>query len=329
MVCDHGLACLHSIIPARWRQTQRSAEEIEKLIYFKMSLYPSLEDMKVDQLATAQYRYEAQHIQPAPLQATAPPPYPLNPQEIPAVGGLSGSLYPTLGDFMGLDISPQALAELAPQYAVAVPQTAAVAIPAAPSGPLAGMVAPLSGQSLGLQRAQVTHGIRELTLCKDASGKVGVRVQAINKGIFVCLVMKGCPAALAGLRFGDQILQINGTTVAGMSMDQVHDLPFERTVTLHKDSVGHIGFQFKNGKIIGLVKDSSAARNGLLTEHHLLEVNGQNVVGIKDKEITALIEEGGPIITVTVIPSFVYDHMVKKMASSLIKGKMDHSIPPV
>ena len=32
MVCDHGLVCLHSIIPARWRQTQRSAEEIEKLI---------------------------------------------------------------------------------------------------------------------------------------------------------------------------------------------------------------------------------------------------------------------------------------------------------
>ena len=29
---DHGLVCLHSIIPVRWRQTQRSAEEIEKLI---------------------------------------------------------------------------------------------------------------------------------------------------------------------------------------------------------------------------------------------------------------------------------------------------------
>lgn len=31
------------------------------------------------------------------------------------------------------------------------------------SGPLAGMVAPLSGQSLGLQRAQVTNGIREVS----------------------------------------------------------------------------------------------------------------------------------------------------------------------
>lgn len=32
------------------------------------------------------------------------------------------------------------------------------------SGPLAGMVAPLSGQSLGLQKAQVTNGIREVSI---------------------------------------------------------------------------------------------------------------------------------------------------------------------
>jgi syntenin-1 len=47
-------------------------------------------------------------------------------------------------------------------------------------------------------------------------------VQAISKGVFVCLVVKGSPAALAGLRFGDQILQINGANVAGFSMDEVH-----------------------------------------------------------------------------------------------------------
>lgn len=313
-----------------------------------MSLYPSLEDMKVDQLARAQYCREPQFMQAASPTASpsAPPPYPLNPENVPASGGSQkSSIYPGLNDFMGLDLSPEVLAELTSQYAVAIPQPSAVAVPAASTGPLAGMVAPLSGQSLGLMRAQVTHGIRELTLCKDASGKVGVRVQAISKGVFVCLVVKGSPAALAGLRFGDQILQVNGTSVAGFSMDEVHSLfrkgpvngisvvvrdrPFERTLTLHKDSVGHIGFDFKNGKIIGLVKDSSAARNGLLTDHHLLEVNGQNVVGVKDKDITAVIAEGGPIITITVVPSFIYDHMVKKMASSLLKGSMDHSIPPV
>lgn len=37
----------------------------------------------------------------------------------------------------------------------------------------------------------------------------------------------------------------------------------------------------KKGKIVSLVKDSSAARNGLLTHHYICEVNGQNVIGMK------------------------------------------------
>lgn len=57
--------------------------------------------------------------------------------------------------------------------------------------------------------------------------------------------------------------------------------PFQRIVTMHKDSSGHVGFVYKSGKISSLVKDSSAARNGLLTEHYLCEINGQNVIGLK------------------------------------------------
>lgn len=57
--------------------------------------------------------------------------------------------------------------------------------------------------------------------------------------------------------------------------------PFQRTVTMHKDSSGHVGFIYKNGKITSLVKDGSAARNGLLTEHYICEINGQNVIGLK------------------------------------------------
>lgn len=59
--------------------------------------------------------------------------------------------------------------------------------------------------------------------------------------------------------------------------------PFERIITMHKDSTGHVGFIFKNGKITSIVKDSSAARNGLLTEHNICEINGQNVIGLKVK----------------------------------------------
>ena len=43
------------------------------------------------------------------------------------------------------------------------------------------MIAPISSSTPGLARAQVTHGLREVILCKDGNGKIGLRVQPINK----------------------------------------------------------------------------------------------------------------------------------------------------
>lgn len=300
-----------------------------------MSLYPSLEDMEASKMIKAQ------------VQAFSPPsaplPYAVHPPQSIAASAGGSQLYPTLNDFMGLEITAEMLASH--QLALTHPQSSAVAIPtnSVQQGSMYGALAPLSGQSTGLVKAQVTHGIRELVLCKGADGKIGLRCQAISKGIFVSLVQVGSPAALVGLRFGDQILQINGENVAGYSMDKVHDIfkkaginsirvavrdrPFERTVTLHKDSFGHVGFTFKNGCICSLVKDSSAARNGLLTDHNLLEVNGQNVVGLKDKEITRIMDAAGQCVTLTIMPKFLYDHMIKNMSSNLLKKSMDHSIP--
>lgn len=88
--------------------------------------------------------------------------------------------------------------------------------------------------------------------------------------------------------------------------------PFERNVTLHKDSAGRVGFQFKTGRITAIVKDSSAARNGLLTEHQILEINGQNVIGMKDDSIGELLDQIPQIVTLTIMPTHVYDHMMKK-----------------
>ena len=38
------------------------------------------------------------------------------------------------------------------------------------------------------------------------------------------LVAKGSPAAMGGLKFGDQILQINNETVAGYTADKVNSI---------------------------------------------------------------------------------------------------------
>ncbi|KAJ6644007.1 Syntenin-1 [Pseudolycoriella hygida] len=299
------------------------------------SIYPSLEDMQVDKMIQAQtYAAAAQAQASQALPSHTQNPYP----ELHNSNSSSSLvMYPNLGDFMGLDLSEDVIRSNMPEYLDNAIQPYGRGI-----SKLGGMVAPLTGNSVGLQRGQVTNGIRELILCKGADKKVGLRVKDISNGVFVTIVVKDSPAAMAGLRFGDQILQINGIVVAGFSMDKIHDLlkkspkndisvivrdrPFERAITLLKDSKGRVGFQFSNGKITSIVKDSTAAKNGLLIDHHILEINGQNIVGMKDKEVTQVIENGGQTITLTIIPSYIYDHMMKKLSSSFIRGIMDHSV---
>lgn len=326
-----------------------------------MSLYPSLEDMQVDKILQSQNaavaNAAAAQQQQLGYPQGPPPAYSANPYSqlsalLPGGGSVgsygadnskkaAGFAYPDLGDYMGLELSQEMIAANMPEYLHR--NAGQLEVSPMTSVNNVNMVAPISGDSVGLRRGQVTNGIRELVLCKGSDKKVGLRAQAINKGVFVCLVVKNSPAAMAGLRFGDQILQVNGTLVAGFTVDDVHkllkksdknnislvvrDRPFERAITLHKDSAGSVGFQFNDGEITAIVKDSSAARNGLLIDHQILEVNGQNVIAMKDKEISKIISEGGQMITLTIVPSMIYKVMMKKLSTSFIKGKMDHSIP--
>lgn len=62
------------------------------------------------------------------------------------------------------------------------------------------MIAPVTGQqNMGLMRSEIKQGIRQIIACKDEKGKMGIRVQHVNKGVFVSLVSAGSPAALAGI----------------------------------------------------------------------------------------------------------------------------------
>lgn len=64
--------------------------------------------------------------------------------------------------------------------------------------------------------------------------------------------------------------------------------------------------------VSGDVVHSLSYRNGVLIDHRLTEVNGQNVIGIKDKEIAEVFKESPHTLTITFMPSFIYDHMMKK-----------------
>ncbi|XP_069076327.1 syntenin-1 [Pleurodeles waltl] len=296
-----------------------------------MSLYPSLEDLKVDKVIQAQTAFSVNPANPAILSEASAP--------VPHDGELYPKLYPELAQYMGLSLNEE---EIHRNLAMVPSQGQQLAT--RPSS-INYMVAPITANDVGIRRAEIKQGVREVILCKDQDGKIGLRLKSVDNGIFVQLVQANSPASLVGMKFGDQVLQINGENCAGWSSDKSHkilaqaagdkitmvvrDRPFERTITMHKDSTGHVGFIFKNGKITSIVKDSSAARNGLLTEHNICEVNGQNVIGLKDSQTADILATAGNVVTITIMPSFIYEHMIKRMASSIMKNLMDHSVAEV
>lgn len=52
------------------------------------------------------------------------------------------------------------------------------------------------------------------------------------------------------------------------------------------------------------------------------------LTAFKDKHIGEVLKSAGSTLTITVMPEFIYDHIVKKVSKGLFK-QMDHSIPDV
>lgn len=45
---------------------------------------------------------------------------------------------------------------------------------------LGGMVRPVTGADVGIRRAEIRPGLREVILCKDQDGKVGLRLREVD-----------------------------------------------------------------------------------------------------------------------------------------------------
>jgi hypothetical protein len=45
---------------------------------------------------------------------------------------------------------------------------------------IGGMVSPVTGSDVGIRRAEIRPGLREIILCKDQDKKVGLRLRAID-----------------------------------------------------------------------------------------------------------------------------------------------------
>jgi syntenin-1 len=317
-------------------------------------LYPSIEDLMVDQEARAQVEQTQATIQRAheivalssSASSASQTPYGYPSQQAIQGAPVEQSLYASLladegGLYMGLDVSDEAIMQ-SMAIVQAPPQTVATQ-QLLPGSQAIASVTPKN--EVGMLRSQIKQGVSEFLLCKNEDNKMGIAVQSIDKGVFVSFVWKDSPAALAGLRFGDQILSIDGIPVAGFSSSKalkvlkdcnpqrialhVRDRPWCRTITVQKNSFNHCGFTFRDGTIDNIVKDTSAARNGVLINHRIIEVNGQNVVGMKDKDMLAVIQQSPPTVTFTIMPKFIYKRIVDKIGTSTIRKYMDHSVPEI
>uniref|UniRef100_A0A7N5JV31 Syntenin-1-like n=1 Tax=Ailuropoda melanoleuca TaxID=9646 RepID=A0A7N5JV31_AILME len=191
-----------------------------------MSLYPSLEDLKVDKVIQAQTSFASNPANPAILSEASAP--------IFQDGSLYPRLYPELSQYMGLSLNDEEI-----QRNLSVVPTANSQGLVTGSSSVNYMVAPVTGNDVGIRRAEIKQGIREVILCKDQDGKMGLRLKSVDNGVFVQLVQANSPSSLTGLRFGDQVLQINGENCAGWSSDKAHKIlkqaPGERISMIIRD----------------------------------------------------------------------------------------------
>jgi len=310
-------------------------------------LYPTLEDLTIDAEAKAQVLMEKK-VAEAPSQGI--PSAVMAASLADAHSSSASSLYPSLAEF-GQEDYLKAIGVDESSVNQQIISAANANITAVLPGEANNRIATLTKSGdLGIARARVKDGIRLVSLGKDDRGKIGIAVREFNKGVFVSFVWAGSPAALAGIRFGDQIISINGQETAGMSDKKalkalrelpktgqitfaIRDRPFDRTITLRKDSENLCGFLFKNNRITAIVKGSSASRNGLLVDDHIAEINGVNIVGLKDSDAQKIMADAPPSLTLTLIPHFFFQHLVKKLGhwgerSSMVRKYMDHSVPP-
>ncbi|KAJ7320055.1 hypothetical protein JRQ81_019566, partial [Phrynocephalus forsythii] len=106
--------------------------------------------------------------------------------------------YPELSQYMGLSLNEEEI------------QRNMAMVSAADSQMLVGRpsamnytIAPITGNDVGIRRAEIKQGVREVILCKDQDGNIGLRLKSVDNGIFVQLVQANSPASLSGLRFGE------------------------------------------------------------------------------------------------------------------------------
>ncbi len=186
------------------------------------------------------------------------------------------------------------------------------------------------------------EGVREAILIKQTGYSLGLAFVEINTSYYVAFVEQNSVASQAKIRFGDQIVRINSLEMAGTNNkiitnyiknlpdnEVIHfiirDRPWHKVYKLMKDADELIGIHIKNGNIVSLLKDSSCSRNGIPTDHQIIEINSQNVIGMSDAEIVTILKQSGRDIYLSLMPINIYSKLISKIGNKKLKTQMDHS----
>jgi syntenin-1 len=177
------------------------------------------------------------------------------------------------------------------------------------------------------KKSLVATGIYSIQYRKNQD--ISFTFHEYKSGIFINNLNQ--PAVNLGLHFGDQIINMNGISLAGLKHDKVkeyydlydscqlitlmiRDRPYVKVITLTKSPQDNkLGFLIKNGYITNLIKDTSAHLNGLLTDHKLVEINGNPVFHLNDTQIINNITESAFLsVHLSICSREFYEKITKK-----------------
>ncbi|CAH8605531.1 unnamed protein product [Heterobilharzia americana] len=155
--------------------------------------------------------------------------------------------------------------------------------------------------------------VREITVTRPAVGqRFGMRIEKLEKGTFLTTVLPGSVASQAGLKIGDEILQLNGVSVQPISINTINQLI--RSTQYHlkiayrprtmlakirfivvKKIDGRVGIRLKRiaqGLFVDVVLPNSAASDaGIKEGDELISVNNQNVTSWSQEDASKLLRE--------------------------------------
>ena len=170
---------------------------------------------------------------------------------------------------------------------------------------------------------------------------LGLSLKTVKAGMGVSFVMTGSPCHKAGVRFGDVLLAINGDPVQGKSSTdclrrlrevdtyevtlELIDRHLLQTYRIVKEEWTSLGLVFRFGRIDAIKPGSLAMMAGIPKNSRIIEINGDLVVGLADRDLLERFRANGARLEVRIMPDAQYRRLVSRIPPSYVRFNMEHA----